>query len=277
LLPHLLPNPGVGQILVPIDTNRSTLQIELCVTPPALNTKCDSETHPLQGSMLVALDDPARPASIALHDFDAQAMADFNLRISYTLLGTITANARNLRIYHARPGPTNAPAGVTNGQFAFRDVPVQTVGVADYNISGLLCTALGDTFPCSTNIDMSALGENTMTNVPGTIVVSNGLLQILLDLAFSTPLDEDTPDLGWFNGHAVVRGAVPLLGISALGTNALLSWPSAATGCQLYRAGRFEAGTPWTPVGEVPSDNGVWKSVLLPMNGMSAFYRLGWP
>ena len=209
LLVALASSLPAGQIRIPIDTNTSTMTVELCVgaLPPE---RCDSETHPLRGFLLIALEPGGLPSQIALRDFDAEATADYNLRIDYSFLGSIEAVARNMRIYHARPGPTNPFAAITGDQFLLQDVPSRTTGTASYDINGFVCTVVGASFPCSSNIDLATLGENIITNLPGTIQIANGMVHVAMDLTFSAPLDETNPGLGRLGGHAIIRGSAPL-------------------------------------------------------------------
>lgn len=197
------------EVRIPIDTNRSTLRVELCVgvIPPE---RCDQETHPVGGSLVVDLDNGSAPRSVSLRDFDIRALADYLLEINYGLLGRINVTARNLRVYHARPGPDNPYVPLVDTAFEFRDVPYRASGTADYVIRGLICTMIGGTYPCSSNIDLATLGENTLTNLPGTLLVSNGVALLHMDLAFSTPLNPEDPTMGRLSGHAVIRGAAPV-------------------------------------------------------------------
>lgn len=197
------------EVQIPIDTNQSTLQVELCVgaIPPE---RCDQEVHPVGGSFVVDLDNGRAPTSVSLRDFDLRALADYVLEINYGLLGRIDVTARNLRVYHAQPGPANPYVPLLDGAFEFRDVPYRANGTADYVISGLICSLIGGTYPCASNVDLATLGENTLTNLPGTLVVSNGIALLTMDLAFSTALNPEDPTMGRLSGHAVIRGAAPV-------------------------------------------------------------------
>jgi hypothetical protein len=228
------------EVQIPIDTNQSTLQVELCVgaIPPE---RCDQETHPVGGSVVVDLDNGQSPTSVSLRDFDVRAMADYVLEINYgLLLGRITVTARNLRVYHAQPGPANPYVPLVSGSFEFHDVPYRASGTADYVISGLACTIIGGTFPCASNIDLATLGENTATNLPGTLLVSNGVAFLTMDLQFSTPLDPEDPTLGRLSGRAVVRGAAPLPTPNQAPTVALVA-PSQGAALAAGRPLRLEA------------------------------------
>lgn len=209
-LASLIGRVSAVEVQIPVDTNSSTLRVDLCVgaIPPE---RCDDETHPLQGSLVVDLDDGGNPTSVSLRNFDLQSTAAYVLRIDYGLiLGRIDVTASNLRIYHALPGPANPYVPVATNQVNFQDVPYLTAGAAAYNISGLACTVIGASFPCTSNIDLSTLGQNSVTNLPGTLQVSNGMVHISMDLQFSTPLNPDDPTLGRLAGHAVIHGSAPI-------------------------------------------------------------------
>ncbi|MBI5384506.1 MAG: hypothetical protein HZA90_07430 [Verrucomicrobia bacterium] len=268
------------QVAVPVDTNASTLRVQLCVNPAPLAQRCDEETHPLRGTLVLGLDDDLAPAHVALRDFDLQATADYSLVLDWGFfIGKITAIARNLRLYHAQPGPTNAPAPVANGQFVLTNVPCRASGTTEYRISGALCSLIAGSFPCSSNVDLSTMDGNAATNVPGSILVSNGVIHVRLDLPFSTPLNATNADFGVLRGHAVVRGSAPVpprMDAVAAGTNVVVRWPSAAPG-QLYQATDLREPIQWTPVPTSPEDDGTTKSVRQSSGRTNRFFRLVCP
>jgi hypothetical protein len=69
--------------------------------------------------------------------------------------------------------------------------------------------------------------------------------------------------------------APPLLTIRLLGANSVsLSWPSSATGFNLEATPSLAPAT-WTLVGLVPADDGITKSLILPLSSSATmFYRL---
>lgn len=198
-----------SQVRVPINSATSTLNLELCANPGGLGTDCDDDTKPLGGHLTVGLNENGNPSSIALRDFDLQGIGTFNLNLSWLFgLARVDATATNLRIYHGRPGGSNAPVPVVNGAYTFTQVPSRTAGTASYVINPTACGAV--TIPCSSNINLSALSETTIESVAGTLAVANGVLTLALDLTFFAPFDETNPDLGTFRGHAIIRGSAPV-------------------------------------------------------------------
>jgi hypothetical protein len=199
-----------AQIRVPVDSARSSLFVRLCANPGGLGTDCDDATKPLGGFVTMALDDNGNPTQIALRNFDLQAIGTYNLNLSW-LFGAarVDATASNLRIYHARPGPTNPSVPLVMGtNYTFSDVPFLTAGTANYRINDLACGFV--TFPCSSNIDLATLGENSITNLSGNLRIAGGVLSIDIRFAFEVPLDDTNPQLGIFTGTAIVRGSTPI-------------------------------------------------------------------
>ncbi len=195
-----------SQTRLTVDSGTSTLAVELCV----LGT-CDTQTSALGGFLVAALDDNATPGSIALRNFDLQATSDYTFHLNYGFLGNIVAHARSLRIYHASPGAAQPFFPIAAGQYTILNVPYRTSGTADYTASGGICSLIqAQGRPCSTNLDLSTLGQNTIDQLLGTIQVSNGVVRIHLDFSFTSPLDPMNPDLGTISGHAVVNAAAPL-------------------------------------------------------------------
>ncbi len=198
-----------SQVRVPVDQANSSLALTLCADPGGLGTDCDTDTKPLTGFLVVGLDNNGNPTQIALRNMDLQAVGNFNLNLSWLLgLARVDAVASNLRLYHSQPGVTNAFTAVTAGAYAFNGVPFRTAGIANYVINPTACGFV--TFPCTSNIDLTTLGENTIDNLTGTLVVANGVLTVNVDFTFNTALDPANPALGNFTGHAIVRGSVPL-------------------------------------------------------------------
>jgi hypothetical protein len=66
---------------------------------------------------------------------------------------------------------------------------------------------------------------------------------------------------------------IPQLQIQVAGTNALLSWPTNASGFSLQQALTLTGGS-WKPVTNAPVQSGSANQVTLPLAGSAAFYRL---
>jgi hypothetical protein len=212
LIVGLLAGAGAraSQLRVPVDSTRSSLFLRLCANPGGLGTDCDDDTKPIGGFVTIALDDNGNPTQIALRNFDLQAIGTYNLNLSW-LFGAarVDATASNLRIYHARPGPTNPIIPLAMGtNYTFLAVPFLTAGTASYRINDLACGFVS--FPCSSNIDLATLGENSIDTLSGNLRITNGVLSIDIRFSFETPLDDTNPQLGAFNGTATVRGSAPI-------------------------------------------------------------------
>lgn len=65
----------------------------------------------------------------------------------------------------------------------------------------------------------------------------------------------------------------PTLEITRAGSDVILSWPSAAIGFNLQQTPALMPSN-WTQVNAVPSDDGVTKSVTLPITNSVSFFRL---
>lgn len=65
----------------------------------------------------------------------------------------------------------------------------------------------------------------------------------------------------------------PVLTITRSGSNVVLIWPSNATGFNLQQTAGL-APSSWTLVNAVPIDDGVTKSVTVPITNAASFYRL---
>jgi len=199
-----------AQVKVPVDSVRSSLFLRLCANPGGLGTDCDSDTKPVGGFVTIALDDNGNPTQIALRNFDLQAIGTYHLNLSWIFgAARVDATASNLRIYHARPGPTNPSVPLVMGtNYTFSGVPFLTAGTANYQINDLACSFV--TFPCSSNIDLATLGENSISNLSGNMRIASGILAIDIRFSFETPLDDTNPQLGVFSGTAIVRGSIPI-------------------------------------------------------------------
>ena len=188
-----------------VDTNLSTLQLELCV----LDT-CDTASSALRGSMLLNLDSAA-PSQVALQDFDVEAVSDYNFLLSYGFLGTIRATVAGLRVYHADPGSHQPLSPVTGGNFIVTNVPFLANGNGSYTAQGGVCALLAaQGRPCSTNFNMADLGTNYAQAITGTVQVSNEIVYARIMFSFSGPLDPSNTNLATITGHADIYASGPL-------------------------------------------------------------------
>jgi hypothetical protein len=200
----LLPVRAI-QAPLTVDTNASTLQLQLCV----LDT-CDTKTSALRGRMILGLDS-STPAQIALQDFDVQAVSDYNFVLNYGLLGRIDATVAGLRIYHADPGPHQPFVPIVADTFVVTNVPFLANGNGDYTAQGGVCSLLQlGGRPCSTNFSLADLGTNYAQSITGTIQVSNDMVYARITFSFSGPLDPSNTNLATLAGTADIQASGPL-------------------------------------------------------------------
>ena len=88
--------PWTGLVL-PVVTNTSTLVVAPCLDLQVgsldLGTRCSSATNNVYGDMLVQLNDPVSPTTIALQNFSFTSTGSFGLTFAWNLGGTpITVN-----------------------------------------------------------------------------------------------------------------------------------------------------------------------------------------
>ncbi|MFM1768145.1 MAG: hypothetical protein RJA22_674 [Verrucomicrobiota bacterium] len=232
--------PGLAhatQIQLPVDQASSTLRLELCADP-GLGQQCDAETRPLTGYLRMALDENGAPTQVAMRDFDLRAVGNYNFQLRWAFgLAGVDATASNLRIYHARPGITNPFTPLTASAFSFPAVPFLAEGNAVYDLTGLACSVVS--IPCSSNINLANLGENTIQALGGTLQITNGLLIVNLDFTFTTALDPANPTLGTLTGRAIVRASAPI-NLSMVPPGA--TWKYHDTGVNLGGAWSLPAG-----------------------------------
>ncbi len=194
-----------AQVQLAVNTNTSTLQLTLCV-----QGTCDTEISTLRGGVTFGLD--SDPTQIALRNFDLRANSDYAFHLDYGfLLGDIFANVRNLRVYHAEPGPQQPFFPLTAGSYTFTNVPFLTSGTADYVAQGLICGVIqGLGLPCNDNRDLATLGTGRADTISGTIQIVGETVQADLIFDFNLPLDPANPGTGNIAGHAVIHASGPL-------------------------------------------------------------------
>ena len=77
----------------------------------------------------------------------------------------------------------------------------------------------------------------------------------------------------WSMVSAVQSPGAPRLRVSQSGVNAILSWPSYATGYTLQQSSNLSSGN-WSLVGLPPSDDGTTKRVTITLPQGILFFRL---
>ncbi len=193
-------------VRVPVDSERSTLDVTLCVLGV-----CDSDMSPIVGYLDVGLAPMADPATASLRDFDVQTARALHLYLSYGLLGKLDVLGTDLGMRHAQPGPDQPFVPIADGNFAFPNVPYLKRGTIQYQATGVVCSLLqGQGLPCSDTIDLAADPPAVMATVTGTIEIADGVVTLAGTMTFTQPLDPDNPSVGTITGTATLQGRAPL-------------------------------------------------------------------
>ena len=82
----------------------------------------------------------------------------------------------------------------------------------------------------------------------------------------------NSSDLGF--DLELIAALPPALGIAATPGGHLLRWPSASAGYSLFSKASLNPLVNWQRVNAAPTDDGSWKTLLLPSTGAAKFYRL---
>ncbi len=199
------------ELTLPVDTNTSTLQIDLCLQPYAAGipflpqNQCQRPSSAIKGYMGVELDDPSHPTQITLQDFQLTAMSSYILSYSWTFPITLQASVtigtldQPASIHDTYPGTgTTAPIN-PDGSFTLANVPLTSSGLASYfyNLFG-------------TNSGSGSTGLNAQTTVPtllGMIHVTNEVATLHMEFSFATNLDITT-NISGIDVRLVADGSV---------------------------------------------------------------------
>ena len=199
------------QVTLPVNSANSTLTVTLCADP-GVGQSCDTDSASVTGFLVASFDDNEAPGAITVRNFDLQASRSLNLNLSWLFgLARLDATANGLGLSHASPGGQNPFFPVSAGVFTAVEVPYQARGLANYNATGLACTALQNSGqPCSGAFDLATNGPGTIASAPGTVQVNNGVATVHLDITVTQYLDESNPSMGTITIHAVVNASAPV-------------------------------------------------------------------
>ena len=192
----LLAAPAFGQpFVVPLDTNLSSMTIELCI-----QGMCDWDTSPLAGTISIELDAANAPTQITLHDFNVQATQDLSVTVDLGFLaGRVDATARNLSTTYAGLNPMG-PNPINANLFSFTDVPTDLGGTIDFQATNIICFSLAaigicTTCPCSETIILANQGTQ-LADFSGNITAVNGLVTLSGQIDTTLLFDPGNPSFG---------------------------------------------------------------------------------
>jgi hypothetical protein len=135
LLTAALSLPAAAQVAdLTVQPGQSGVTAQICVSPPALGTRCDTDTSGVTGSIAIELDDYGTPTAITLHDF-VLALSDtmtYNMDWGF-FVGGIDIDLSGVTVSYATPGTPTGPVGVNGaGDFEFPAVQAVFTGAGTY-------------------------------------------------------------------------------------------------------------------------------------------------
>ncbi|UCG31829.1 MAG: hypothetical protein JSU68_09195 [Phycisphaerales bacterium] len=201
----VLTPPGEAEpIVIPIDTDASEVQVELC-----MQGVCDSDVSPAAGYVTIELDSVDAPAFMTLHDFDLLLTSDLYLYLSFGWFSDLTADLTDAELYYATPGLPAGPEPLVDDVYFFVDVGVLSVGQLTYSATGLACAAfLLAGYSCNDSLNLGDWGEQTADAFTGTLTVADGVVNFTNDLYIPILLDPDDPAFGTITITGTVQGSV---------------------------------------------------------------------
>ncbi len=174
-----------------LDTSMSSLNLTIEIDLGSLGGDTSSDSTGLIGEIFASVDAPADPSSITLHDFHAELESTLNFSWEPAFLSSADANLTGGFVEYADPGNDIGPVSITDGMFAFIDVPIILGGVLDVNYD-IFLVGSGKQM-----IDLSTLGQSA-TPINGDISSADGMVTIsnTIQLEASEPLIVEGTEVG---------------------------------------------------------------------------------
>ena len=263
-----------GEVLLPLalDSTNSSLVLTLSVLSDS-----DSDTQPLHGSILLAVDHFEPLASVSLRDFQFRAVSNYQFDLRS---GMFTAGVTNLEVVHGNPGPIQPYVPVSpGGQVTFQNVPHKLHGTGAYVATESTCDLLTIfNVPCHDVINLAERETSPIANFYGVLSISKGVLQFSGNFQFSGVQVAPATTISGMSSIVAKTTIQPTLKIRLgdfLGDH-VVTWSHAFHDFILYRATSLSPPVSWEPVDPFfIFDDGTVVSATFPNeDGRSAFYRL---
>ncbi len=280
LLLGAIPSWGaVIQFQVTLDTNASSAQISL----DALG-QTDTETSRIGGSVVVGTDRYLSPTQAGMGDFQLKTLQTINFRLDFGFLSKATARIPRFEVARISPPPIPTLLPIENSHFVELNLPYQTKGSGNYEVSGLACLSLSNTIPCKDTLNFNNAPPGTLAELDTKITELPGKLQVSFTGFFTVPFDPGNPDLGTVSAFINAVGYAPVVlppepvELQAQQTDQgklRIRWPKTLGPATLWSTPSL---TPpqWTPVAGTPTVDGDFAEMLLPLTQHTGrvFYSL---
>ena len=171
-----------------VQPGQSSVEAQLCLTPPGLSTECDTDSSGLAGTLSIELDDYAAATAITLHDFVLLFTDPLNYNMDWGFfIGGVDIQLVDVVVSYATPGTPAGPVAVDGvGDFEFPVVQAIFTGTGSYQGYGPIMEALvgSGTF----NLADFGVVESALA---GNVTVANDQITLAGAQAFSDTGDID--------------------------------------------------------------------------------------
>ncbi len=264
---------------VTLDTNASTAQVSL----DALG-QTDTQTSRIGGSVVVRTDRYLSPTQAGMGDFQLKTLQTINFRLDFGFLGKATARIPRFEVARVSPPPIPPLLAIENGHFVESNLPYQTKGSGNYEVSGVACLGLPDGVLCKDTLNFNNAPPGTLAELDTEITELPGKLKLSFTGFFAVPLDPSNPDLGTVSAFIDAVGYAPVvlppeaveLQVQHTDQGKLrIRWPKTLGPATLWSTPSLTPGQ-WNRVVGTPTAEGDFAEILLPLlpDSGRVFYSL---
>ncbi|MBX3746906.1 MAG: hypothetical protein KF833_16470 [Verrucomicrobiae bacterium] len=269
------PGARAADTLLPLvlDPAASSLTTTLCI-----QDQCSSDTHPLDGHLVLTLPCDDADSRAGLRDVRFAATARHQVTLDFGFGGRIGAQVENLVIRHAGASVATPFEPWTNSVIVFPMVPTLLAGHVQYQATGLACVVVQlAELPCEDAIDLGTRSTNTISRLETRLTLDGDRATLTGGFRFEEFIQPDEPSLGriegtvTFTAHGDLR---PHLTLEAANGTRLLRWCRRFDQFTPQQTTALDA--PWQPADGTPDDTEDERTLRLPISDTAptAFYRL---
>lgn len=117
-----------------VQPNQSNVSAQLCLAPPGLSTKCDTDSSQVTGFLQIELDSYVTPGAISLDDFSVALSQNLSYNMDWGFfIGGVDISLTGVVVSYATPGIPTGPVAVDGaGAFDFPVVQALITGTGSY-------------------------------------------------------------------------------------------------------------------------------------------------
>lgn len=198
---------ATGQVVdLAVQNTQSNVNIQICLTPPGLSTKCDLDASPMSGTISLELDNYVNPGTISINDFTLALDNNLSFTMDWGFfIGSVDIQLVNGVVHYATPGLPTGPVALDNaGNFDFPILAVNFTGTGAFQGHGPIMGSVG-----SGTFNLADFGTND-SSIAGAIAIANDLITLSGAQSFANTGDINgvTTTLGG-DATLLATGSVP--------------------------------------------------------------------